>query len=65
MCILSKIRHNANPVILKMVYNSSFGSIVLYGAHLCGKTKLANQNSIQVLQNCAINKVWVKKVRSQ
>ena len=59
--ILSKIRHNANPTILKVVYHSLFGSNLLYGAQLWGQTNLANQNSIQVLQNCAIRKICFKK----
>ena len=32
--ILSKIRHNANPIILKVVYHSLFGSNLLYRAQL-------------------------------
>ena len=44
--ILSKIRYNANPTILKVVYHSLFGSNLLYGAQLWGQTNLANQNSI-------------------
>ena len=59
--ILSKIRHNANPTILKVVYHSLFGSNLLYGAQLWGQTNLANQNSIQVLQNRAIRKICFKK----
>ena len=60
--ILSKIRHNANPtIILKVVYHSLFGSNLLYGAQLWGQTNLANQNSIQVLQNRAIRKICFKK----
>ena len=55
--ILSKIRHNANPTILKVVYHSLFGSNLLYRTQLWGQTNLANQNSIQVLQNCAIKKM--------
>ena len=54
--ILSKIRHNANPTILKVVYHSLFGSNLLCGAKSWGQTNLANQNSIQVLQNRAILK---------
>ena len=49
--ILCRIRHKANPTILKMVYHSLFGSNLLYGTQLWGQTNLANQNSIQVLQN--------------
>ena len=59
--ILSKIRHNANPTILKVVYYSLFGSNLLYGAQLWGQTNLGNQNSIQVLQNRAIRKICFKK----
>ena len=59
--ILSKIRHNANPIILKVVYHSLFGSNLLYRAQLWGQTNLANQNSIQVLQNRAIRKICFKK----
>ena len=59
--ILCKIRHNANPTILKVVYHSLFGSNLLYGAQLWGQTNLANQNSIQVLQNRAIRKICFKK----
>ena len=59
--ILSKIRHNANPTILKVVYHSLFESNLLYGAQLWGQTNLANQNSIQVLQNPAIRKICFKK----
>ena len=59
--ILSKIRHNVNPTILKVVYYSLFGSNLLYGAQLWGQTNLVNQNSIQVLQNCAIRKICFKK----
>ena len=59
--ILSKIRYNANPTILKVVYHSLFGSNLLYGAQLWGQTNLANQNSIQVLQNRAIRKICFKK----
>ena len=44
-----------------MVYHSLFGSNLLYGAQLWGQTNLANQNSIQVLQNCAIRKICFKK----
>ena len=35
--ILSKIRHNANPAILEVVYHSLFGSNLLYGPQLWGK----------------------------
>ena len=59
--ILCKIRHNANPTILKGVYHSLFGSNLFYGAQLWGRTNLANQNSIQVLQNRAIRKICFKK----
>ena len=59
--ILSKIRHNANPTILKVVYHSLFGSTRLYGAQLWGQTNLANENSVQVLQNRAIRKICFKK----
>ena len=48
--ILSKIRYNANPTILKVVYHSLLGSNLLYGAQFWGKTNLANPSSIQVLQ---------------
>ena len=44
-----------------MVYHSLFGSNLLYGAQLWGQTNLANQNSIQVLQNRAIRKICLKK----
>ena len=44
-----------------MVYHSLFGSNPLYGAQLWGQTNLANQNSIQVLQNRAIRKICFKK----
>ena len=44
-----------------MVYHSLFGSNLLYGAQLWGQTNLANQNSIQVLQNHAIRKICFKK----
>ena len=43
------------------VYHSLFGSNLLYGAQLWGQTNLANQNSIQVLQNRAIRKICFKK----
>ena len=59
--ILSKIKHNANPTILKVVYHSLFGSTRLYGAQLWGPTNLANENSVQVLQNRAIRKICFKK----
>ena len=59
--ILSKIRHNVNPTILKVLYHSLFGSNQLYGAQLCGQANLANQNSIQVLQNRAIRKICFKE----
>ena len=59
--ILCKIRHNTNPTILKVVYHSLFGSNLLYSAQQWGQTNLANQNSIQVLQNCAIRKIYFKK----
>ena len=59
--ILSKIRHNTNSAILKVVYHSLFGSNLLYGAQLWGKTNLANQNSTQFLQNRAIRKISFKK----
>ena len=39
--ILSKIRHNANPIILKVVYH-----FTLQRGKLCGQTYLANQNLI-------------------
>ena len=35
--ILSKIRYNANPAILEVVYHSLFGSNLLYGPQLWGK----------------------------
>ena len=35
--ILSKIRHNTNPAILKVVYHSLFGYNLLYGPQLWGK----------------------------
>ena len=44
-----------------MVYHSLFESNLLYGAHLWGQTNLANQNSIQVLQNRTIRKICFKK----
>ena len=44
-----------------MVYHSLFGSNLLYRAQLWGQTNLANQNSIQVLQNRAIMKICFKK----
>ena len=44
-----------------MVYHSLFGSNLLYSAQLWGQTNLANQNSIQVLQNRAIRKICFKK----
>ena len=59
--ILYKIRYNANATILKVVYHSLFGSNLLYDAQLWGQTNLANQNSIQVLQNRAIRKICFKK----
>ena len=59
--ILSKIRHNPNPIILKVVYYSLFGSNLLYGAQLWGQTNLANQNLIQLLQNHANRKICFKK----
>ena len=34
--IFSKIRHNANPTILKVVYHSLFGSNLLYDTQLWG-----------------------------
>ena len=34
--IFSKIRHNANPTILKVVYHSLFGSNLLYRTQLWG-----------------------------
>ena len=58
---LSKIRHNSNSVILKVAYHSVFGSNLLYSTQLWGQINLANQNSIQVLQNHAIRKVCFKK----
>ena len=54
--ILSKIRHKANPTVLKVVYHFLFGSNLLCGAKSWRQTNLANQNSIQVLQNRAILK---------
>ena len=59
--ILSKIRYNTNPIILKVVYHSLFGFNLHYGAKLWRQTNLANQNSIQVLQNCTIRKLCFKK----
>ena len=44
-----------------MVYHSLFGSNLLYSAQLWGQTNLANQNSIQVLQNRAVRKICFKK----
>ena len=38
--ILSKIRHNANPAILKVVYHSIFGTNLLYGAQLGRQNQL-------------------------
>ena len=32
--ILSKLRYNTNPSVLKIIYHSLFGSRVLYGSHL-------------------------------
>ena len=61
IAILSKIRHNANPTILKAVCHFLFGSNILYSAQLWGQTNLANQNSFQVLQNRAIGKMCFKK----
>ena len=59
--ILSKIRHNANPTILKVAYHSLFGPNLLYDAQLWGQINLANQNSIQVLQNREIRETFFKK----
>ena len=55
------LRHNANPAILKVIYHSLFGCNLLYSAQLCGQTNLANQNSVQVLQNHAIRNICFKK----
>ena len=44
-----------------MVYHSLFGSNLLYGTQLWGQTNLANQNSIQVLQNRGFRKICFKK----
>ena len=44
-----------------MVYHSLFGSNLLYGALLWKQTNLANQNSIQILQNRAIRKICFEK----
>ena len=43
--ILSKIRHNANPTILKAVYHSLFGFNLLHGAQLSGQTNLGSLNN--------------------
>ena len=44
-----------------MVYHSLFGSNLLYGEQLWKQTNLANQNSIQILQNRAIRKICFEK----
>ena len=44
-----------------MVYHSLLGSNPLYNTQLWWQTNLANQNSIQVLQNYAIRKICFKK----
>ena len=44
-----------------MAYHSLFGPNLLYGAQLWGQINLANQNSIQVLQNREIRETFFKK----
>ena len=48
-----------------MVYHSLLGSNPLYNTQLWWQTNLANQNSIQVLQNYAIRKICFKKKKKK
>ena len=59
--ILGKQRHNARLPILKIVYNSLFGSHLQYGTQLWGQGNCLNQNNIQNLQNRAHRKITFKK----
>ena len=60
--ILSKLRHNTNLNILKIVYHSLFGSHLLYGCQLWGQQIGENQQKIQKLQNRALRKITFKKM---
>ena len=61
--ILSKLRHNTSPKILKLIYHSLFGSHLLYGAQLWGQTNAENQEKIQMLQNRALRKITFRKLQ--
>ena len=58
--ILSKLRYNTNPSVLKIIYHSLFGSRVLYGSHLWGQKTQKTWTTFQILQNCALKKITSK-----
>ena len=61
--ILSKLRYNANPSALKIIYHSLFGSYLLYGSQLRGEKTLQTQTTFQALQNRALKKITFKKCK--
>ena len=61
--ILSKLRYNANLTVLKIIYNSLFGSHLLYSSQIWGWKTLKTQTTFQTLQNRALKKIIVKKRR--
>ena len=54
--ILSKLRHNSNLDILKITYQSLFGSHLLYACQLLAQKNQTLLNQIQILQNRALKK---------
>ena len=59
--ILSKLRYQANIHVLKTVYDSLFGTHLLYPSQLWGKNKKETQNKFRTLQNKALKQSTVYK----
>ena len=59
--ILSKLRYNSNPDILKITYHSLFGSHLIYACQLWCQKNLSSLNQIQILQKRALRKITFKK----
>ena len=54
--ILSKLRYNSNPDILKIKYYSLFSSHLIHACQVWSQDILSSLNQIQILQNSALRK---------
>ena len=61
--IISKLRHNANLEVLKLICHSLFSSHLFYGPQLWGEKNLNTQTTFQTLQNSALTELTFKKRR--